>query len=98
MAQRSAGEDSDDDDAVEAAAQRLERALTMLESRVKELSTRASAGGGSLFDFDRSKLADELDASRARQRDLEEAGAEASQALGRAIEGIRRALGETEDA
>ena len=47
-----------------------------------------------LFDQDRSRLAAELDAARARERALEEAGAQASQALGRAIEEIRAALGD----
>ncbi len=83
---------------VELAAFRLERALSLLESRVNELASRADATNGGLFDFDRSKLASELDAARARERELEEAGAEASQALGEAIEGIKRALERVGDA
>ena len=86
------------DNPVEVAAFRLERALALLESRVNELATRAESDNGGLFDFDRSKLASELDTARARERELEEAGAEASKALGQAIEGIRKALERTEDA
>ena len=83
---------------LEAAASRLERALSLLESRVNDLASRADSTNGGLFDFDRSKLASELDDARARERQLEEAGAEASRALGEAIEGIKRALERVEDA
>ena len=98
MAQQPSGADSEDDGAIEAAAKRLERAVTVLETRVKDLAGRAANTTGGLFDFDRSKLASELDQARGRERVLEEAGSEASQALGRAIEDIRKALDETEDA
>ena len=85
--------------ALEAAIQRLDRALAQLEVRVGALQSQAGDGGG-LFDQDRAKLAAELDAARGRERDLEQAGAEASRALGRAIADIQQALGgsETEDA
>jgi hypothetical protein len=68
-----AAEQPGTEDALEAAAKRLERA-------------------GSLFDFDRSKLADELDTAKSRESELEEAGREASEALGRAIDELRGAL------
>jgi hypothetical protein len=83
------------DDRIDQAAKRLERAVALLEQRLSRLSGEAQAGG--LFDEDRAKLAAELDASRARERELAEAGEQASKALGRAITEIRAALGE-EDA
>ena len=79
--------------ALDAAIQRLDRALAQLEVRAVALQSQAGDGGG-LFDQDRAKLAAELDAARGRERDLELAGAEASRALGRAIADIQRALGE----
>jgi hypothetical protein len=79
--------------ALDLAARRLERALAMLEARMAERVAQAGAEAGGLFDQDRANLASELDVARARERALEEAGAQASQALGRAIEEIRAALG-----
>ena len=73
---------------------RLDRALAMLETRMTERVAEAGAEAGGLFDQDRSRLAAELDAARAREKALEEAGAQASEALGRAIAEIRAALGE----
>ena len=81
---------------LEAATRRLDRATALLEARLKALSARAEGATAGLFDHDRSQLADELDASRAREKQLVTAGAEASQALGRAIDGIRAALQRTE--
>jgi hypothetical protein len=80
------------DSAVDVAAKRLERALMMLEQRLAERLKKAGEEVGGLFDQDRAKLASELDESRARERALEEAGAEASAALGRAISEIKQAL------
>ena len=81
------------DSALDLAARRLERAISMLESRMADKMAQASAAAGGLFDQDRAKLAADLDASRSRERALEEAGAQASEALGRAIAEIRSALG-----
>lgn len=81
------------DSALDLAARRLERAISMLESRMADKVAQASAAAGGLFDQDRANLASELDAARSRERALEEAGAQASAALGRAIEEIRSALG-----
>jgi hypothetical protein len=78
--------------ALEIAAKRLERAVFLLEQRLAERLKAAGAEAGGLFDADRAKLASELDEARARERALEEAGAEASAALGRAILEIRSAL------
>ena len=75
---------------LDAAARRLERAVAQLE---QAMSTRAqSARSDNDFDEDRARLAAELDQARARERDLEEAGAQASAALGRAIDEIKAAL------
>ena len=70
-----------------AATERLERALARLEQR---LAGAASPEG----DTARADLAQALDTSRARERELEAAGAQASAALARAIGEIRAALGE----
>jgi hypothetical protein len=78
--------------ALDAAAKRLENALHVLEQRLAQRVKQAGADAGGLFDQDRSNLAAELDAARARERELEEAGAQASAALGRAIQEIRAAL------
>lgn len=78
--------------ALDLAAKRLERALIMLEQRLAERVRQAGAEAGGLFDQDRAQLAAQLDEARARERELEEAGAEASAALGRAILEIRAAL------
>jgi hypothetical protein len=84
-----------DGDPLGAAAQRLERALAVLDGRVKELVGRVEGGAGGLFDFDRSKLAAELDEARARERELQDAGHEASKALGQAIGHLKAALSQT---
>lgn len=78
--------------ALDLAAKRLERAVLMLEQRLAQRLKEAGAEAGGLFDQDRAKLAAELDQARARERELEEAGAAASEALGRAIQEIRAAL------
>lgn len=83
--------------ALDLAARRLERAVAMLESRMADKMAQAGAEAGGLFDQDRANLAAELDAARARERLLEEAGAQASEALGRAIAEIRAALGSEEE-
>ena len=81
-----------DEDPIDMAAKRLDRAVLLLEQRLSRLSGEAEAGG--LFDQDRSKLASELDAARARERELVDAGHQASQALDKAIAEIRAALSE----
>lgn len=89
--------DSGGESALDQAARRLERALALLEQRLGDRLARGSAELGGLFDQDRSKLADELDAARARQRELEAAGQEASLALGEAIAEIDAALASAPD-
>ena len=83
-----------DTSALDLAVRRLDRAMAMLESRMTDRMAEAGAEAGGLFDQDRARLAAELDAAKARERALEEAGAQASHALGRAIEEIRAALGD----
>lgn len=82
------------DNALDLAAHRLERAVALLEQRLGEKLARAGAEGGGLFEQDRSDLAAQLDASRAREKALEQAGFEASAALGRAIAEMKVVLGE----
>ena len=56
------------------------------------LAGQAGSANGGLFDQDRAHLAAEARRRcRARERQLEEAGAAASRALGHAIAGVRRA-------
>lgn len=82
--------------ALEQAAKRLERALQRLEQKVA--APNGAGSGGGLFDQDAHKLAAELEKSQERERQLEEAGAAASDALGRAIDEIRAALNADETA
>jgi hypothetical protein len=83
------------DDALEQAVRRLERAVGQLESRFHQLTGHAEVGG--MFEDDRARLTAELDASRSRERELAQAGEQASQALGRAIAEIRAALAQTNE-
>jgi hypothetical protein len=78
--------------ALDLAARRLEQAVHVLEQRLAQRLKTAGEAVGGLFDQDRANLAAELDEARARERELEVAGAEASAALGRAILEIRAAL------
>lgn len=83
------------DDALEKAVRRLEAALGHLEDRFNRMTGHSQVGG--MFEDDRAKLAAELDAARNRERELAQAGEQASQALGRAIAEIRAALAQTTD-
>jgi hypothetical protein len=78
------------------AIRRLERATTMLEQRLTVRLAEAGAQAGGLFDLDRARLAADLDAARARERELEAASVEASAALAEAIVQIKSALGQGE--
>jgi hypothetical protein len=78
--------------ALDLAARRLEQAVHVLEQRLAQRLKAAGEDAGGLFDQDRANLAAQLDEARARERELEAAGAEASAALGRAIVEIRAAL------
>jgi len=85
------------DNAVDLAVLRLERAVSLLEARLGDVMGAAQTNSSGLFDEDRSRLAAELDASRAREQALVEAGRQASTALGKAIVGIKSALTEEAD-
>jgi hypothetical protein len=78
------------------ATSRLERALNLLEMRVRALraqnETLGGRGEGDPFDQDRARLAEELDRARERGRALEEAAVEASLALSRAASDVRAVL------
>jgi len=79
--------------AMDLAVRRLEQAVNALEQRLAQRLTAVGGGeAGGLFEDDRARLAGQLDEARARERELEAAGAEASEALGRAILEIRAAL------
>jgi len=78
--------------ALDLAVKRLEHAVALLEQGMSQRAAQAGAEAGHAHDHDRANLAAELDQARARERDLEEAGAQASAALGRAIDEIRAAL------
>jgi hypothetical protein len=79
---------------LDVAIRRLERATAQLEQRLTHRLAEAGADAGGLFDRDRAQLAADLDACRGRQRELEEAGAQASDALAGAIAQIRAILDE----
>jgi len=86
------------DGAVELAARRLERAVSLLEQRIAQKVAEAGAGAGTASDEDRARLATALDEAKSRERELEEAGVAASEALARAISEIRGVLGEAREA
>ena len=98
MAELAEEADVEGGSSLELALKRLERSIAVLDGRVAALSGRADAGEGGLFDFDRSQLAAELDAARARERVLEEAGEAVAEALGKAIVSVRQALEQAEEA
>jgi hypothetical protein len=86
-------QEAEAEDGLDSAVRRLERATALLESRLDSLVQTVSAAAGGLFDEDRSKLADELDAARGRERELKAAGEDAARALDRAITEIRQVIG-----
>jgi len=83
---------SDAETPLDAAVRRLDRALATLEARVAQRLAAMEGPGEDLFSQDRAQLAAELDAARARERQLEQVAAEASAALGRAAAEVRAAL------
>ena len=83
---------------IEAAATRLDKALSRLESAVDGLFERS--GNPSLLRQelsvmmeDRARLAEQLDESLAREKELQSLADEASEALGAAISEVRAARG-----
>ncbi|MDB5445249.1 MAG: hypothetical protein JWQ97_566 [Phenylobacterium sp.] len=85
--------DTAGESALELAARRLDRAIAALEQRLSQGANTAEPEAGDLFgEPAHARLTAELDRARAREQELEAAGAEASAALGRAIQEIRAAL------
>lgn len=95
-----------DGTALDLAVRRLERAVGQLEQRLaakaaeaRRAAAAAPAAGlspepGLFDDQERVRLLADLEAAREREKALEEAGEQASVALGRAIAEIRAALGD----
>ena len=84
-------------DKLNSAAERLDKALMRLEGALDGLFERSGDPGVVKRELaamiaDRARLADELDASLARERQLQALADEASEALGAAIEEVRAAL------
>jgi hypothetical protein len=78
---------------IAAKAAEAERAL--VAAKAASASTPAVGSAPGLFeDLERARLLADLDAAREREKALEEAGEQASVALGRAIAEIRAALGD----
>ncbi len=81
-----------------AAADKLAAAVERLEERLDGLFDRLENNGSfhreaAALRSDRARLARDLDAARARERELQRLADEASQALGAAISEVRGALG-----
>lgn len=75
----------------------LEAALSRLEASVESITDTHSSGRliqaeAEALRRDRAKLAEDLDASRARERELEALADEASKALGVAIAEVKAAM------
>jgi hypothetical protein len=69
------------------AVKRLDRAISLVEQKLATGTAQTP-----VTDAERDRLARELEESRAREKELELAGAEASAALAKAIEEINAAL------
>lgn len=86
---------------IEAAASRLEKATRRLEGAVEGLFERSGDPVllrqelSAMMD-DRARLAEQLDESLAREKELQALADEASEALGTAIAEVRAALGRGE--
>ena len=77
---------------------RLEAAIDRLEGRLDGLlgrldGHRTQEREADALRIDRTRLAGDLDAARARERELQRLADEASEALGAAISEVREALG-----
>jgi chromosome segregation ATPase len=81
--------DGGQENALGLATRRLQAAVAALEQRLARRQ-----GGGAAAEAERARLEADLETARARERDLETAGAQASEALTRAIADIRAALGQ----
>ena len=77
---------------LDVAIRRLERAASMLEQRLGHRVAEAGAQAGGLFDLDRARLAADLDACRARERELTEAAKEALATVDKAMAQVEIAM------
>ncbi len=80
------------------ALQQLESAIDRLEGRLDGLFSRLESQRNQMREadalrLDRARLASDLDAAKARERELQKLADEASEALGVAISEVREALG-----
>lgn len=80
------------------ALRQLEAAIDRLEGRLDGLferldGHRAHQREAEALRMDRARLASDLDAAKARERELQKLADEASEALGAAISEVREALG-----
>ncbi|MEL6473435.1 MAG: DUF4164 family protein [Pseudomonadota bacterium] len=87
---------------IDDAAAQLDAALTRLEGALDSYFSRAGDPAVARQEVDalaadRARLASELDASVARERELQALADEASEALGAAIQEVRAALEKTEE-
>jgi len=83
---------------MDTALTRLEEAIERLEGRLDGLFDRLDGHRSRVREadalrIDRTRLASDLDAARARERELQRLADEASEALGAAISEVREALG-----
>lgn len=83
---------------MDAALQQLEAAIDRLEGRLDGLferieDHRSKDREAEALRIDRARLAGDLDAAKARERELQRLADEASEALGAAISEVREALG-----
>ncbi|WP_300530363.1 DUF4164 family protein [Maricaulis sp.] len=83
------------DDPLDRAVARLDGAMTRIERMTLRLRQRAESSQAAAsiqidYDQDRQRLAEALDASKAREAALEEAAQHASDALDRAIDDLRQ--------
>jgi uncharacterized membrane-anchored protein len=91
-------EPSDTEPTIDEAADRLGAAIARLDGRLNSMFERfeeqaASSREAQALRVDRVRLAADLDAARARERELQRLADEASEALGAAILEVREALG-----
>lgn len=91
-------EEPDQTPEMDSALQQLEAAIARLEGRLDgvfdRLEThRAREREADALRIDRARLAGDLDAAKARERELQRLADEASEALGAAISEVREALG-----
>lgn len=91
-------EGSENTPEMDTALRRLEAAIDRLDGRLDGLFDRLDSHRGHVREadalrIDRTRLAGDLDAARARERELQRLADEASEALGAAISEVREALG-----